>query len=102
LCKFCGNEGDRIFINTLENYRRVWGWLMIREKGAIAFSLKLSPCLGMVDDPRKRGDRIFINTLENYRRVWGWLAIRENRGEHGGIAPTDGVLNGKCWFVGLV
>ena len=42
----------------------------------------------MVDDPRKRANRI-----------WGLLVIRENGANTGGIAPTDGVLNGKCWFV---
>jgi hypothetical protein len=35
---------------------------------------KLSPHLGIIGDPRKRG-------------------------EHGGIAPTDNILNGKYRFV---
>jgi hypothetical protein len=58
------------------------------------------------------GDRDFINTLENFavfgiigdRRKWGnprlgGIGDLRRRGEHGGIAPTDDILNGKYWFV---
>ena len=49
---------------------------------------KILPRLGIIGDRRKRGNPHL-----------GIFGDPRKRGEHGGIAPTDVVLNGKYRFV---
>ncbi|MFZ4557140.1 MAG: hypothetical protein ACOYN8_12310 [Pseudanabaena sp.] len=70
------------------NFRIVGHGAIFRGDRILSTHWEFSPYLGIIGDRRKWGNP-HLGIFGDPRR----------RGEHGGIAPTDDILNGKYRFV---